>query len=46
MMDMMWDIPNDMQTDFLWFPWDDITTHAQNLGKMHRMGKREYLGLN
>mgnify|MGYP003136395902 CR=1 FL=1 len=46
MMDMMWDIPDDMQTDFLWFPWDDTTKYSQNLGKMHRMGKREYLGLN
>ena len=47
MMDNMWDIPYDMQTDDIWIPGrDDIITYAQNLGKMHRMGKREYLGLN
>ena len=46
MMDMMWDIPDEINPDFLWLPWDDWLTHSQNLRKMHRMGKEEYLGLN
>jgi len=47
MMDKMWDIPDQMTPNDIWIPGrDDIITYAQNLGKMHRMAKEEYLGLN